>query len=110
MVERTPATSLPTESFVGFLNAIPITGDSDQFMQSLKGALRTLFGDIDRISTNFNLFCDPLNAEIFTEHTMDTSMIRREGAGEESTIVVTRLNGERARSEEHTSELQSRFG
>jgi DNA-binding CsgD family transcriptional regulator len=91
---RAPVT---VAQLVDFLNGIPITGDSDLWARVMIDGLKRLFDDVDYASVNFNIYCDPLRPEMFTEHVMDTSMHSGGPAtGDGSNVTVTPLKGEKA--------------
>ncbi len=53
------STTIELRRFVSFLNAMPTTCRTDEWLLAFRTALRAFLGDVDRVSVNVNIGCDP---------------------------------------------------
>lgn len=63
VVRRTMSEPLIPDNILRFLNALPTTGDTVEWILQFRAALQELLGDVDRIAVNININCDLAHPE-----------------------------------------------
>jgi DNA-binding CsgD family transcriptional regulator len=89
------------DTFIFFLNRLPITSDRTQWMDALRSALLELFPDVDRIAININIYCDPIRPPAMCEEEIS---VRFSSNGAKEGLAISPLPSTRSVTEEFEAE------
>jgi len=82
------ASGLMPDHILQFLNALPITGDTVEWINAFREALKTMLGDVDRVAVQVNLNCDLQHPERYAP-TIDIAQHSTTSRRSAQTVVMT---------------------
>lgn len=82
------ASTLIPDHVLQFLNALPVTGDTVEWINTFREALKCMLGDVDRVAVQVNLNCDLEHPERYTP-TIDISQLSTTSRRSAQTVVMT---------------------
>jgi DNA-binding CsgD family transcriptional regulator len=86
------------EKVLRFMNALPVTFDTVEWLYKFREELRLLLGEVDRISCSINVICDLEIPERYRPNLEVFLNTRREGPTTTNSIPTIQLQSRRARS------------
>ncbi len=89
------------DTFISFLNRLPITSDRSAWMDEFRAALLELFLDVDRIAININVYCDPIRPPAMCEEPIS---VRFSNNGKKDGLAISKLPSHKSVTEEFEAE------